>query len=60
MLLLNMGLTLLGLGRHREALERCQRFELRVPKRNEQKNNHRLRCKKRMSAWPQVSAKTKG
>jgi hypothetical protein len=31
-LLLNMGLTLLGLKRTQEALERCQQFELRVQK----------------------------
>jgi hypothetical protein len=44
-LLLNMGLTLLGLGRQQEALERCQQFELRVQKRSEQENQLLALCK---------------
>ncbi len=59
-LLLNMGLTLLGLGRHQEALERCQQFELRVPKRSEQENSHLALCKKnaeRMAAESSAKAK---
>lgn len=44
-LLLNMGLTLLGLGRQEEALERCQQFELRVQKRSEQEAQLLSLCK---------------
>lgn len=44
-LLLNMGLTLLGLERSQEALERCQQFELRVPKRSDQENQLLALCK---------------
>lgn len=44
-LLLNMGLTLLGLGRQQEALERCQQFELRVQKRSEQEAELLSLCK---------------
>lgn len=44
-LLLNMGLTLLGLGRTQEALERCQQFELRVQKRTEQESELLSLCK---------------
>lgn len=44
-LLLNMGLTLLGLKRPQEALERCQQFELRVPKRSEQETQLLSLCK---------------
>ena len=44
-LLLNMGLTLLGLGRTQEALERCQQFELRVQKRTEQESKLLSLCK---------------
>lgn len=44
-LLLNMGLTLLGLGRTEEALERCQQFELRVQKRSEQETQLLALCK---------------
>lgn len=44
-LLLNMGLTLLGLGRQQEALERCQQFELRVQKRSEQESELLSLCK---------------
>lgn len=44
-LLLNMGLTLLGLGRQQEALERCQQFEVRMPKRSEQEAQLLSLCK---------------
>lgn len=44
-LLLNMGLTLLGLGQQQEALERCQQFELRVQKRSEQESELLSLCK---------------
>ena len=44
-LLLNMGLTLIGLGRPQEALERCQQFELRVPKRTDQESQLLSLCK---------------
>ena len=44
-LLLNMGLTLIGLERPQEALERCQQFELRVPKRSEQETQLLTLCK---------------
>ncbi len=44
-LLLNMGLTLLGLGRTQEALERCQQFELRVQKRSAQESQLLALCK---------------
>lgn len=45
-LLLNMGLTLLGLGRTQEALERCQQFELRVQKPIDQETQLLWLCKK--------------
>ena len=44
-LLLNMGLTLLGLKQPQEALERCQQFELRVQKRSEQETQLLSLCK---------------
>jgi hypothetical protein len=44
-LLLNMGLTLLGLSRTQEALERCQQFELRVTKRSEEETRLLSVCK---------------
>lgn len=67
-LLLNMGLTLLGLSRPQEALERCQQFELRVPKRSEQEsqllalckqNAHRLEEEARAKANAAEEAKAK-
>lgn len=45
-LLLNMGLTLLGLGRTQEALERCQQFELRVQKPSDPETQLLSLCKK--------------
>lgn len=59
-LLLNMGLTLIGLERAQEALERCQQFELRVPKRSEQESQLLALCKQnaqRLEA--EASAKAK-
>lgn len=58
-LLLNMGLTLLGLGRPEEALERCQQFELRVQKRSEQESELLALCKQnvqRIEAEAQAKA----
>ncbi len=59
-LLLNMGLTLLGLGRTQEALERCQQFELRVQKRTEQESQLLSLCKQnaqRLEEEARVKAK---
>lgn len=58
-LLLNMGLTLIGLSRPQEALERCQQFELRVPKRSEQETELLRLCKQnvqRMEAEARAKA----
>jgi hypothetical protein len=55
-LLLNMGLTLIGLGRSQEALERCQQFELRVPKRSDQEDQLLALCKRNAQRLDEESA----
>jgi hypothetical protein len=55
-----MGLTLLGLGRTQEALERCQQFELRVQKRGEKESQLLALCKqKAQSMEEEARAKAK-